>query len=150
MKSAPADTKTETEKEACSKVEKEDSKTEKEEEKKVEKDEIKEAEKEEEKKVEKEEEKKVEKEEEKKVEEEKGAKKKFMFNIADGGFTELHTLWLNEEQALKPLHENEVWHRKLVADTFCCASTFVRVRPAKLFSNFKHYFPGQSCWEGVY
>jgi chromodomain-helicase-DNA-binding protein 4 len=25
-------------------------------------------------------------------------KRKFMFNIADGGFTELHTLWLNEEK----------------------------------------------------
>ena len=24
-----------------------------------------------------------------------------MFNIADGGFTELHTLWQNEEKALK-------------------------------------------------
>lgn len=38
--------------------------------------------------------------------------KKFMFNIADGGFTELHTLWQNEQQALKPDHENEVWHRR--------------------------------------
>ena len=27
------------------------------------------------------------------------AKQKFMFNIADGGFTELHTLWQNEEKA---------------------------------------------------
>ena len=25
---------------------------------------------------------------------------KFMFNIADGGFTELHSLWLNEQRAL--------------------------------------------------
>lgn len=25
---------------------------------------------------------------------------KFMFNIADGGFTELHTLWQNEQRAL--------------------------------------------------
>ena len=27
---------------------------------------------------------------------------KFMFNIADGGFTELHTLWQNEQRALLP------------------------------------------------
>ena len=38
--------------------------------------------------------------------------KKFMFNIADGGFTELHTLWQNEQRALQPNHEFEVWHRR--------------------------------------
>ena len=38
--------------------------------------------------------------------------KKFMFNIADGGFTELHTLWQNEQRALQPNHELEVWHRR--------------------------------------
>jgi len=27
---------------------------------------------------------------------------KFMFNIADGGFTELHALWQNEQAALVP------------------------------------------------
>ena len=27
---------------------------------------------------------------------------KFMFNIADGGFTELHALWQNEQSALVP------------------------------------------------
>jgi len=27
---------------------------------------------------------------------------KFMFNIADGGFTELHALWQNEQAALIP------------------------------------------------
>jgi hypothetical protein len=46
---------------------------------------------------------------------EKRAKKdrpKFMFNIADGGFTELHTLWLNEERAAVPGHEYEIWHRR--------------------------------------
>lgn len=37
---------------------------------------------------------------------------KFMFNIADGGFTELHTLWLNEERAAVPGHEYEIWHRR--------------------------------------
>ena len=49
---------------------------------------------------EKKEEKKDEKpetEEEKKKEE---GNQKFMFNIADGGFTELHTLWQNEQRAL--------------------------------------------------
>ncbi|XP_050414709.1 chromodomain-helicase-DNA-binding protein 4 isoform X3 [Patella vulgata] len=37
---------------------------------------------------------------------------KFMFNIADGGFTELHTLWQNEQRALLPNKEHEVWHRR--------------------------------------
>jgi len=37
---------------------------------------------------------------------------KFMFNIADGGFTELHSLWLNEQRALTPNHEHEIWHRR--------------------------------------
>ncbi|CAF5108566.1 unnamed protein product, partial [Rotaria magnacalcarata] len=37
---------------------------------------------------------------------------KFMFNIADGGFTELHSLWLNEQRALAPKREHEIWHRR--------------------------------------
>ena len=37
---------------------------------------------------------------------------KFMFNIADGGFTELHTLWTNEQRALQLSREHEVWHRR--------------------------------------
>lgn len=37
---------------------------------------------------------------------------KFMFNIADGGFTELHTLWTNEQRALQLGKEHEVWHRR--------------------------------------
>ena len=37
---------------------------------------------------------------------------KFMFNIADGGFTELHTLWQNEEKAAVPGREFEIWHRR--------------------------------------
>lgn len=37
---------------------------------------------------------------------------KFMFNIADGGFTELHTLWSNEQRALSRGREHEVWHRR--------------------------------------
>lgn len=36
----------------------------------------------------------------------------FKFNIADGGFTELHTLWLNEEKAAVPGNEYEIWHRR--------------------------------------
>lgn len=36
----------------------------------------------------------------------------FKFNIADGGFTELHTLWLNEEKAAVPGKEFEIWHRR--------------------------------------
>merc|ERR1712008_126429 len=37
---------------------------------------------------------------------------KFMFNIADGGFTELHTLWQNKEKAAVPGREYEIWHRR--------------------------------------
>merc|ERR1719410_1077424 len=51
-----------------------------------------------------------EKESEKK--EEKTEVQKFMFNIADGGFTELHTLWQNEEKAAVPGREFEIWHRR--------------------------------------
>ena len=60
-----------------------------------------------------EEEKKEEKAEEKESEkkEEKTEVQKFMFNIADGGFTELHTLWQNEEKAAVPGREFEIWHR---------------------------------------
>lgn len=39
-------------------------------------------------------------------------KRKFMFNMADGGFTELHTLWQNEEKAAVPGREYEIWHRR--------------------------------------
>ena len=54
---------------------------------------------------------KKEKEREEK-EEEEDKKFKFMFNIADGGFTELHTLWQNEEKAAVPGREFEIWHRR--------------------------------------
>jgi hypothetical protein len=37
---------------------------------------------------------------------------KFMFNIADGGFTELQTLWLNEQRAVHSGHEYDTWHRR--------------------------------------
>merc|ERR1712241_575736 len=57
----------------------------------------------------KEKEKEKEKEEKK---EEKTEVQKFMFNIADGGFTELHTLWQNEEKAAVPGREFEIWHRR--------------------------------------
>lgn len=40
--------------------------------------------------------------------------RKFMFNIADGGFTELHTLWINEEKAAVPGREYEIWHRRYI------------------------------------
>ncbi|CAF0825687.1 unnamed protein product [Brachionus calyciflorus] len=37
---------------------------------------------------------------------------KFMFNIADSGFTELHTLWQNEQRSIQAGKENETWHRR--------------------------------------
>ncbi|KAJ8266095.1 hypothetical protein GJAV_G00125810 [Gymnothorax javanicus] len=38
---------------------------------------------------------------------------RFMFNIADGGFTELHALWQNEERAaISSGKLNEIWHRR--------------------------------------
>merc|ERR1712223_1555532 len=49
---------------------------------------------------------------EKKKEKEDRKPHKFMFNIADGGFTELHTLWQNEEKAAVPGREYEIWHRR--------------------------------------
>lgn len=39
------------------------------------------------------------------------AASRFMFNIADGGFTELHSLWVNEEKASKD-KEYDIWHRR--------------------------------------
>ncbi|XP_077458748.1 chromodomain-helicase-DNA-binding protein 5 isoform X9 [Stigmatopora argus] len=51
--------------------------------------------------------------EEPKKEEKIGFKTKFMFNIADGGFTELHTLWQTEERAaLSSGKMAEIWHRR--------------------------------------
>ncbi|KAM7384817.1 hypothetical protein PAMA_011936 [Pampus argenteus] len=47
------------------------------------------------------------------VEEKKKVKTRFMFNIADGGFTELHSLWQNEERAATVTKKtNEIWHRR--------------------------------------
>lgn len=37
---------------------------------------------------------------------------KFMFNIADGGFTELHTLWTNEQRSVQSGNEYITWHRR--------------------------------------
>merc|ERR1712203_1083676 len=51
------------------------------------------------------------KEEKKEVEEVKD-ELVFKFNIADGGFTELHTLWQNEEKAAVPGREFEIWPRR--------------------------------------
>lgn len=53
-----------------------------------------------------------EKAKEKELAKEERSKRKFMFNIADGGFTELHTLWQNEEKAAVPGREYEIWHRR--------------------------------------
>ncbi|KAM8881949.1 chromodomain-helicase-DNA-binding protein 3 isoform 1-T1 [Synchiropus picturatus] len=40
-------------------------------------------------------------------------RQRFMFNIADGGFTELHTLWQNEERAaITSGKMSEIWHRR--------------------------------------
>ncbi|XP_053308464.1 chromodomain-helicase-DNA-binding protein 5 isoform X2 [Spea bombifrons] len=45
--------------------------------------------------------------------EDKNGKHKFMFNIADGGFTELHTLWQNEERAATTSGKiYDIWHRR--------------------------------------
>ncbi|XP_036415850.1 chromodomain-helicase-DNA-binding protein 5 [Colossoma macropomum] len=42
-----------------------------------------------------------------------GTKMRFMFNIADGGFTELHTLWQNEERvAVSSGKMYDIWHRR--------------------------------------
>ncbi|EHH62560.1 hypothetical protein EGM_20938, partial [Macaca fascicularis] len=43
----------------------------------------------------------------------KNIKQRFMFNIADGGFTELHSLWQNEERAATVTKKTyEIWHRR--------------------------------------
>ncbi|XP_061530376.1 chromodomain-helicase-DNA-binding protein 4 isoform X4 [Phycodurus eques] len=43
----------------------------------------------------------------------KASKQRFMFNIADGGFTELHSLWQNEERAATVTKKTfEIWHRR--------------------------------------
>ncbi|MGH0118302.1 UNVERIFIED_CONTAM: hypothetical protein FKN15_049323 [Acipenser sinensis] len=53
------------------------------------------------------------KEEEEGRKDDKNAKMKFMFNIADGGFTELHTLWQNEERAAVSSGKiYDIWHRR--------------------------------------
>uniref|UniRef100_A0A4W5QWZ6 Chromodomain helicase DNA binding protein 5 n=1 Tax=Hucho hucho TaxID=62062 RepID=A0A4W5QWZ6_9TELE len=45
--------------------------------------------------------------------EKNGFKMRFMFNIADGGFTELHTLWQNEERAAMSSGKMyDIWHRR--------------------------------------
>lgn len=49
-----------------------------------------------------------------------------MFNIADGGFTELHTLWVNEEKAAVPGREYEIWHRRLLVLSFFTILVFFK------------------------
>ncbi|XP_030632504.1 chromodomain-helicase-DNA-binding protein 5 [Chanos chanos] len=45
--------------------------------------------------------------------EKNSSKTRFMFNIADGGFTELHTLWQNEERvAVSSGKMYDIWHRR--------------------------------------
>merc|ERR1711992_481009 len=113
------DEKPETKEETPTTEEKAEKKEETEQEKeKKEDDDVKEVKAEEEKKANgsTEEEKKDEKDTKEKEKEEKKEEKtdiqKFMFNIADGGFTELHTLWQNEEKAAVPGREYEIWHRR--------------------------------------
>merc|ERR1711881_763256 len=65
-----------------------------------------------EKKEDKDSEKKEEKEADKEKKDDKDKQYRFMFNIADGGVTELHTLWQNEEKAAVPGREFEIWHRR--------------------------------------
>merc|ERR1711997_163365 len=65
-----------------------------------------------EKKEDKDSEKKEEKEADKEKKDDKDKQYRFMFNIADGGFTELHTLWQNDEKAAVPGREFEIWHRR--------------------------------------
>ncbi|MGH0117828.1 UNVERIFIED_CONTAM: hypothetical protein FKN15_003859 [Acipenser sinensis] len=46
-------------------------------------------------------------------EKKRAMKQRFMFNIADGGFTELHSLWQNEERAATVTKKTyEIWHRR--------------------------------------
>ncbi|CAL8400653.1 unnamed protein product [Arctogadus glacialis] len=50
---------------------------------------------------------------EERKEDRNGLKTRFMFNIADGGFTELHTLWQTEERAaLSSGKIYDIWHRR--------------------------------------
>uniref|UniRef100_A0A8C4ZGW5 DNA helicase n=1 Tax=Gadus morhua TaxID=8049 RepID=A0A8C4ZGW5_GADMO len=50
---------------------------------------------------------------EERKEDRNGFKTRFMFNIADGGFTELHTLWQTEERAaLSSGKIYDIWHRR--------------------------------------
>lgn len=35
-----------------------------------------------------------------------------MFNIVDGGFIELYTLWINEQRVFQFGKEYEVWYRR--------------------------------------
>ncbi|XP_068771769.1 chromodomain-helicase-DNA-binding protein 5 isoform X3 [Struthio camelus] len=52
-------------------------------------------------------------EEEEGKKDERNASFRFMFNIADGGFTELHTLWQNEERAaISSGKIYDIWHRR--------------------------------------
>jgi hypothetical protein len=59
-----------------------------------------------------------------------------MFNIADGGFTELHTLWINEEKAAIPGREYEIWHRRYAfASLFYCTRVAESLIPLYVFAD---------------
>uniref|UniRef100_A0A1I7T7X1 DNA helicase n=2 Tax=Caenorhabditis tropicalis TaxID=1561998 RepID=A0A1I7T7X1_9PELO len=42
----------------------------------------------------------------------RAARPPFKFNICDGGFTELHALWANEEKVARNGREYEIWYRR--------------------------------------
>ncbi|KAF1751258.1 hypothetical protein GCK72_017812 [Caenorhabditis remanei] len=42
----------------------------------------------------------------------RAARPPFKFNICDGGFTELHSLWTNEEKVARNGKEYEIWYRR--------------------------------------
>uniref|UniRef100_A0A8D2NLQ2 Chromodomain helicase DNA binding protein 4 n=1 Tax=Zonotrichia albicollis TaxID=44394 RepID=A0A8D2NLQ2_ZONAL len=93
----------------------------------------------------------------------KAVKQRFMFNIADGGFTELHSLWQNEERAATVTKKTyEIWHRRhdywllagiikypchdthsptlymtCHAESDCCGSDWHRLRECFIFTREK-------------
>jgi hypothetical protein len=76
----------------------------------------------------------VEKVEEVKAPERKRSKPApFKFNIADGGFSELHTLWINEEKAAVGGKEYEIWHRRHDYWLLCGISMWVFFDQDKIF-----------------
>lgn len=81
------------------------------------------------------------KDENKKKEIEPISKRKFMFNIADGGFTELHTLWQNEEKAAVPGRECEIWHRRYVRERERGMMDLIITSITTIMIFFKMFYP---------